>query len=380
MRPDILIQNVSAQCIPNLVAARSFHPRKIIWVCTPEFEGVLQRLRQQTIADTSKQQVWMVDARDAESMHKVMLESFARLKPEGDVIYHLTGGTKSMSLQGLYNLGTFRRKSGAGVYGVVMDPRSQQFDTVYPHAANNARPCTMLSLDEILHVHGNAVFGKGRSMQELSGKLDELERMRVLAPAIKRELIDRQISKQDEAGFYRLSGVGGLPSGFCKGLEIAQRTGVLHGLEISGVKFRCTMRGSGDPVAWVRNMWMEDWAGAVLGSGLSGWQGGGAGMHVRIGKKSKSGMDKQEFDFIGARNNHLVYWSCKNVKEISPAPLFEVDALRDEVGGRDFHVAGLLYAGLLKPGIAKKARRLGVELVDVFAADAAERLLRISGG
>jgi len=380
VQTDILIQNVSSQCIPNLVAVKTFRPNKVIWIYTREYSDTLNRLKLACGNLVAEQQQWLVNARDVEALHSVLQSNFKNLCVNGRVVFHLTGGTKSMALQGLINLGFFRRSRSADVLGVVMDPYSQYFDEVYPCPVNGHRTCATLTLDQILHVHGNAVHKPGHAMELLADRFDLLEKMRLLAPVIKRELQGRQIGRRDAEGFYQLSGKGGLPKAFHQGLEIAEQAGALRALAVSGERFRCTMQGSGDPAAWVRNTWMEDWAGAALGRGLSGWQGAGAGIEIRIGRKSGAGMDKQEFDFLGARNNHLVYWSCKNVQDVKPAYLFEVDALRDEVGGRDFHIAGLLYAGELKEGVGKKAQRLGVALVDVLCPEAAERLVKISGG
>ncbi len=381
MKGCILIQNVSSQCIPALVAAKTFQPKKIIWVYTPEFGSVLNRLKSFCSDFVQEQEQWRVDARDAEALHRGLLERFAVLKVAGDkVIYHLTGGTKSMSLQGLYNLGTFRRTWNVTVQGVVMDPRSQHFDVIYPHPVNNALPCARLSLRQILAIHGNAVHTSGRSLEFLRKRREIFEKLRALAPEVRRALHTRNIGKNN-AGRVELEGGRSLPRPVERAIRLVGEAGLVRNMEIRGN--RVYHEGAvfdKDIFAYVRNLWMEDWAGAVLADDLSGWAGGFAGVKVRFGRRKGKGGDTQEFDFLGARDNRLVYWSCKNIRKVTPAMLFEVDALRDEAAGADFHVAGLLYAGECGEGYKLKAGRLGVHLVHVHDPDAAEQVIRISGG
>lgn len=377
--PAILIQNVSEQCIPNLIAAYTFRPSRIVWIYTPEFGEILNRLREQTVSVAPEQQNWRVDARDVQTLHARLKKMFEELPEGSKVIYHLTGGTKSMALLGLFNLGSFRRNRGGDVQAVVMNPVSQHFDTVYPNPANKYVPCASLTLENILAVHGNVIHYPGRSLKEVRAMRPYLDKLRILSAAVKSSLHGREVKAKDDSGWFVLTGPGGLPDAVKKALLIAAEAEVLNGLEFNGARFRCKMRGTGDPIAYVRNLWIEDWVAAVLGEGLSDWNGGYAGIKVRIRSSLQSGNDFQEFDFLGARKNRLVYWSCKNVKEVKAPQLFEVDALRDEVGGRDFHIAGLIYIGKAAPGIRKKAQRLNVHLVDALEPDAEKKIVRISG-
>jgi len=379
MKTDILIQNVSAQCIPNLVAVKTFRPRKLIWVYTPEFGDVLNRLRTSTADLVAVQENWRVDARDAEGMHAAMHNYFQTLSADKRILYHLTGGTKSMAIQGQMQLHASTAEAEGVRHSVVMDPRTQCFDQLYPHPVNHAFPCQMLTLDDILKVHGNGVHRLGRSLNELRHMFDGLERLRLISVALTRTIRDTATVIRRQDGSYAMTKGQQIPAVIRQALEITADIGVLEHLTVSDRSFRCDTVRTGDLVAYMRNLWLEDWVGALLATHIDDWQGGFSGVHVRIGKPGRTGLDKQEFDFLGARQNHLIYWSCKNVKEIKPAYLFEVDALRDEVGGRDFHVAGLLYAGAMGEGMQKKAVRLGVGCVNVLEPDAAEQVVKISG-
>ncbi|RMD65723.1 hypothetical protein D6833_02480, partial [Candidatus Parcubacteria bacterium] len=77
----ILIQNVSAQCIPNLVAAKTFRPRRLVWVHTPEFRETLDRLRKSASGFVEQQDAWQVDARDVEALHETLLRYFQTISP-----------------------------------------------------------------------------------------------------------------------------------------------------------------------------------------------------------------------------------------------------------------------------------------------------------
>ena len=369
-----LIQNVSAQCIPNLVALRSFRPRRVVWIYTPQTRNELARLR--AMVPRGMEQIdWLVKARKVEELHGALAEGFGALPLDGTVVYHLTGGTKSMALQGLFNLGLHRRLRGANVLGVVMNPETQVFDALYPEPRSGVATCAELTLSEILRVHGNAVHAPGRDLAFLRKRRDLLAQLRSLAPEVTRALGQRDVGRRDR-GWVSLQGGGPIPRIVCRALGLLHEGGLVRELRIEGNRvyarepaFDC------DVFAYVRDVWMEDWTGAVLAAHLDGWQAGFAGVKVRFGRRMHGGQDIQEFDFLGARRNRLVYWSCKRVRKVRPQMLFEIDALRDEVGGRDHHFAGLVYMGHCSEGLRKKASRLGVKMVDVTGVDAEEQLL-----
>ncbi len=375
MKVDVLVQNVSDQCIPNLVAAKTYQPQRIIWIYTPEKENILKRLQQ--AVHGVRQETWQVNARDSQALASVLGQRFSNLKASGKVVYHLTSGTKSMALQGMYAL---MKQSHLSATGVVMDPQSQHFDAVLPKAANNQTPCVSLGFNQILHVHGSKRKDKsGRSMEIVLPHYDAIQKLRLLNPVLMRDLKDVDVCKKEEAqrngGFYFLRQNKALTSNIQQGLHIAQDIGVIKGLNIQGNQFAFQTVYTDNPIKYIRNVWMEDWVTAVLAKHNDGnWKGGFSGIEVSI----KQYENYQEFDFLGARKNHLVYWSCKNTSKLSSAQLFEIDALKDEVGGRDFHIAGLVHTAEIKEGLKQKAKRLGLHLVNVLDADAEEKLVRIS--
>ncbi len=372
-----LIQNVSDQCIPNLVALRTFRPRRVVWVYTAQVKEPWKRLKAMVLPEV-EQCDWLVDARDVEALHRTLDERFALLGDEAaPLVYHLTGGTKSMSLQGLFHLGSHRRRRKVQVQGVVMNPKTQGFDVLYPEARNHALACASLKLDQILRVHGNAVEQPGRDLGFLRARLDVFEELRALAPRVLQALGGREIGKTQHDGWIELKNGTDIPPVVQKALHLLCDGGLVQKMRIEGnrVQVLGAKIDTHNVFAYVRDIWMEDWIGAVLATHLDDWQGGYSGVKVRFGRRRATGQDMQEFDFLGARRNHLVYWSCKRVKEIKASMLFEVDALRDEVGGRDHHIAGLAYMGECGEGMRQKARRLGVRLLDVSRKDAAQALL-----
>jgi len=373
---DVLIQNVSQQCIPNLVALQTFKPKKVIWISTLEMKDTLNRL--QKAAGAYAQEVWEVDARNTDSLTTVLKQGFGRLVTKGEVVYHLTSGTKSMAVQGIVQLAMFTKQKGVTVRGVVMDPRSQHFDTVFPQAENNSIGCETLSFNQILSVHGSSrKDNSGRAMKGLKQFYEPLQELRSINAALTSSLKGRVVCNVKEAsreGFY-LRGKGGLPDIVHRALYLAQDVGVIENLNINGNHFLFDSIHVKSPIAYIRNMWMEDWVGCVLAKDDDEWCGGYSSIQVSIQKRE----DFQEFDFLGARKNHLVYWSCKNTpNKMDTSQLFEVDALRDEVGGSDFHVAGLVHTAVAELGMREKAKRLGVKLVNVLDADAEDKITDIS--
>jgi len=382
LQTDILIQNVSAQCIPNLVAAKTFKPKKIIWVYSAEFGEVLNRLRSQTMSITSDQENWRVDVRDAEALHQVLQSKFDALHAHGRVIYHLTGGTKSMSLQGLYNLGTFRRNKHADVMGIVMDPRSQHFDVIYPLPKNNVFPCATLTLDEMLAVHGNQWDTNHAHTEpaDCAAGYGLWEAMRSLSRTMKREfsLNDlRALHDRPVKGRLRhFKSIKPIPASFRKILQMFQTNGLIHHLTWpSTSEFRYEQVGE-DIIKLINGGWLEYWLGAVLHNSGIDWRG------ARVSAKYLEGKGgSQELDFLGATaSNRLVYWSCKTDSKLTNDKIFEVDALRDGVAGADFHVAGILHTADMSDVMQAKARRMGLKSVHVYAPDAAEQLVAFSRG
>jgi len=264
--------------------------------------------------------------------------------------------------------------------GVVMDPQSQHFDAVLPKAHNNQIPCEVLGFNQILSVHGSKRKDKtGRSMQVVLPHYESIQQLRVLYPQLMRDLkgveVCAKADAQNNHGLFYLRNNKPLTSAIVQGLSLAQEIGMIKKLTIHQNQFGFEPVYTDNPIAYIRNTWMEDWVAAVLAKHDDGyWNGGFSGIEVSI----KQYEDYQEFDFLGARKNHLVYWSCKNTKEVKPEQLFEIDALRDEVGGRDFHIAGLVHTATVKSGMRMKTKRLGLQLVNVLDNDAEDKLVEIS--
>jgi len=375
---DVLIQNVSSQCIPNLTAVRSFKPNRVIWVYSEQTKPDMERLKEAVRKQVSWQESWLVDVRDSAQLQVNFKKYFDALSIQGALVFHLTCGTKSMALQGLMQLAFFQQKSKYPAYGVVMDPVSQYFDMVFPKAKNDAYACEPLSFKQVLGVHGcKRRSASGRDIMSLKKAYEPLQQLRRLHKPLMRATRQRTLCSKLESsnqGYY-LRGGNDLPKEVQKGLHLAQDIGVISRLSIQKSHFTFQSEGCEDPFAYIRNMWMEDWIGAVLAHHDDGyWRGGYSSVQVDI----KHPGDHQEFDFLGMRKNHLVYWSCKNTSELKSAQLFEIDALRDEVGGRDFHIAGLLHTAPAESGMRSKAKRLNLHLVQVTAADAEEQLCRFS--
>lgn len=396
MRVEVLIQNVSWQCIPNLVAAETYKPQRIIWVYSKETESVLRSFKQACKHITSHQDEWLVEPRDSEKLDAEFARRFQALRCQGKLVYHMTGGTKSMSLQGLQRLILFGAQ-GPDVQAVVMDASSQQFDVLYPQPHNNDRPCASLDFAAMLGVHQcRQQQGSGISMLDLVVHLDVLRKLRLQHKSIERALRIRpnkarrfDVCNKEQAqarGYYLLDDkkrTVPLPAVVVQGLQLAEQAGAIHDLRTkNGMYFSFKAGRVENPIDYIRNTWMEEWVGAVLADhDAKAWQGGFSSVKVMLGEQS----NEQEFDFLGACRNKLVYWSCKNTQELKTEHIFEVAALKDNLCGSDMHVAGLLHtfdptqsvkgAESLRT-MEKKAKRLNVRLLCVDAEDAEAQLIR----
>jgi len=382
LHPDILIQNVSSQCIPNIVAINTFKPKKVIWVSTQQTQGILKNLQEYTQADVPNQEVWHIDARDSEALHRKLQQYFSCLKDKLRVLYHLTGGTKSMALQGLYNLDIYQQEKNTQVQGVLMDPRSQCFDVIYPHPANNVYDCARLSLSEMMAAHQNTLDTSHRvtPLAWCAKHQDLWERFRLCSPILKDKwsankmsaLHDRPITGASRHFRYAQS----LPKIYRQLMQKLQEHHLITKLSYPKKNEVRYEQKEEDVVKLLNGGWLECWLASVLYQSDIQWKEAYASAVVIEGKGGK-----QEFDFLGASNcNRLVYWSCKTDRKLSNDKLFEVDALRDGIAGADFHVAGLLHTADLMPTMQAKAKRMNLKLVNALEADAADKIIHISRG
>jgi len=210
--------------------------------------------------------------------------------------------------------------------------------------------------------------------------------MRQLAPAVKKALYGKYLkalhapeSKHRHLQLQsRKNGhAQGIPGALVQAFRIVRDMGLIADLRQKGNSdLTYVQQGSMDAFIFINGGWLEDWLGAVL-SELE-WNGAGVGVHVLMGHKhAAQSSDNQEFDFLGTRANHLVYWSCKHTAKLTHEQLFEVDALRDEISGDGNHTVGILHAGKIKQGLLAKAKRLNVHVVDAWADDARDRILAL---
>jgi len=376
-RVDILIQNVSEQCIPNISAVHAFRPETVIWVYTEQVKPVFERLRRMCAPLVRQHDGWKVDARDTESMHATLLKRFTALgAPGGKVVYHLTGGTKSMSLQGLYNLGSYRRQFHADVLGVVLDPVSGYFDVIYPHARNNIISSAALTLEQMLEAHGNRLDPDHVPVQ-LSLCADQRElwmEFRELSEKLKATVnfsLFRALHPRPARDSLRhFKGSGPLPKVLRRILYLLQEGGLIHELSFPASDEMRYEQGRDDVLKLLNGGWLERWLGGVLQHPDMDWQGAMVSAKVLQGE----GSGLQEFDFLGASHNRITYFSCKTDKVLRNDKLFEVDALRDGIAGRDYHLAGLLHTANVTGLMQKKAKRMGVAMIHALHDDVEDRI------
>lgn len=385
----LLIQIISKDCVPDLVAARTFQPSHIIWIYPPQLEHVFHRMQDITRNITDRQTGWCVDGGDVQAMNHELMQRFWTLPSDiNKLVCHFSSGSRAVALQCMANLGVFHRKTSIDAEAVVLDTRSQSFDIVYPLAKDDVYTCTTVNLADMLAAHGN-YLDANRPMRDLdqchsqSGFSDQ---MRQLAPDVKKAMHGKYLkalhAQESKRRHVRLQSrtnghAQSLPGVLVRAFQIVRDMGLIEDLRQNGnSELTYVQRGCMDAFAFINGGWLEDWLGAVM-SELK-WDGAGSGVYVLMGHRYASqGSDSQEFDFLGARGNHLVYWSCKHTTKLTHEQLFEVDALRDEISGDGNHIVGILHAGEIKQGLLAKAKRLNVHVVNAWADDARERILEL---
>ena len=390
MSVDLLIQTISKDCVPNIIAAETFRPRSIIWIYVEGQEAIVARLKQLTSHITDKQIAWQVDAADTKSMHDVLLQRFKEISPKvNNVLFHLSSGPTAMQLQGLIALSIYKSKTGKHVEAVVMDDRNCMFDVVFPVPKNNVYSSQIISLDKMLHSFGNELDQQrpSNTLQACLTRKNEIEELRKLAPLIKKKMYRKHVhalnhaeskSKQFEIRDAQTGKkINQLPSPLLDAFHVVQNIGLLSDLKINANNTISYKQVTDEnPYVYINGGWLEDWLGLVLAE--LEWNGAGTGVHVLIGKETSShGRDSQELDFLGARHNRLVYWSCKHTARLTAEQLFEVDALRDEMSGDGRHVVGILHGGEITQGLLAKAKRLEIHVVNAWADAAAKKILDI---
>lgn len=384
----ILIQNISESGVPNLIAVETFCPDQIVWVYAQRLQHVFERMKKLSKSITDNQIGWIVDDNDPNEMQSSLMSGFAKLPANNKIIYHLAGGPRSIVLHSMKVLEEFHRESGTIVEGVIYDHSSQSFDVMYPLARNDAYPCAKLSLEKMLHSHDNHLDNNRpmKSLKECRKNIDSIEKLKTLAPEVKQAMRGKNMQVVNQQGngrskFQVVVGktgrTAGLPGSLISAYKILQDMKIIQDLSVKGnVEVSFNQQNKVNAYGYINGGWLEDWLGAVL-SELK-WDGTGIGAQILIGHKhATKDSDTQELDFLGVRNNHLVYWSCKHTARLTPEQLFEVDALRDEICGDVDHTAAICHAGEMTRGMLMKAKRLGVRVVNVWDDDAKEQILRI---
>ncbi|RMG57810.1 MAG: hypothetical protein D6717_04150 [Gammaproteobacteria bacterium] len=233
----------------------------------------------------------------------------------------------------------------------------------------------------MLTVHGNAWdhshafddIGQCRQLRDVWERMrkESRELRRVWKANDMRALHDRP----PKNSFRHFRCVRPIPKRLKNTLALLQSHGLLSGLRYPAPDQVCYEQHGQDIIKLIAGGWLERWLGAVLADAGIAWRG------ARVSAKVlEKGGGSQEFDFLGAHRNHLVYWSCKTDAKLTNDKLFEVDALRDGIAGSDFHIAGLLHAAPVMPTMRAKARRMNLHMVCALEDDAAAQVIRISGG
>ncbi|WP_161595167.1 Card1-like endonuclease domain-containing protein [Mariprofundus erugo] len=379
-----MIQNVSRSAIPNLVAIRTFKPSKVIWVCPEDAKQYCERLYQWAKAEVPQQEVWAVETSNPKKLSSQLLAKFSGLDSEGQYVYHLSSGPKVLTSIGMSAfLLNFDQKHGEVI---VYDEPNQSFDVLYPTERDDQYPSELVSLEEMLKAHGNS-YDRNRPMRSThtcQKRLPHVEQLKALSPDVKRAMKGKVLNglhapDSTHREFSLVSKKSGktiheFPEPLIRAFRIVGEIGLLKNLTIGSSGHLSFSAQDNNVYGYINGGWLEDWVGGVLAD--LEWSGAGVGVQVLM-DAALSNNDSQEIDFLGARNNKLVYLSCKHTAKLTSDELFELDSLRDDLCGDGNFTIGIVHAGAIGLGMMDKAKRLNINVINPWAKNAAQELKRI---
>lgn len=174
-----LIQIVSEETMPNLLAAMAIKPERIVHLCTPAMESAsaaLERAYGQAFVKTS-----VVSRKLAERPGMVELNDVVAslIGESGDAVVNITGGTKLMSI------GAYAAASRAKACSIYVDTASGRFvdglsgdgfHSLFPDGAEVERVSKQLTVNCITTANGVERVTAGKQWKEYSALADLLLR------------------------------------------------------------------------------------------------------------------------------------------------------------------------------------------------------------
>ena len=388
-----LIQIVSEETMPNLLAAMAIKPERIVHLCTPAMEGAttaLERAYGQAGVKTSVitrklgEHPGMVELNDAVA---------SLIRETGDAVVNFTGGTKLMSI-GAYAAAT--RAKAPSVYvdtaaGEFVNGLSGgDFKALFPNGTAISQVSRQLTVNGVATANGVERVSSGRQWKDYEALADFLLRNPAIeqkchdavadllkkeprnfqqAQAYYRNLYARRLAIPDAVG--EIAASAGLlerrDNGFYPAPEWFSR---FRGFDLSqgNVPPKLLFAAAEEarwPFAFFNGNWWEIAVMRYL-SGLGRYRD--LRWSVDAGSRYGSSTDMEE-DILGIDDVNLLYVSCKRGGDRAKLSrvLEDVNSSARRLGGKFAHKVLAVFCdsqGLQRRRLENRCRELHIELLD----------------
>lgn len=388
-----LIQIISEETMPNLLAAMAIKPERIVHLCTPAMEGAtaaLERAYGQAGVKTT-----VITRRLGEHPGMVELnDAVASLIGDaGDAVVNFTGGTKLMSI------GAYAAATRAKVPSVYVDTAAGSFvnglsggdfKALFPYGGELARVSRQLTVNSITTANGVERVTGGEPWKEYAPLADFLLRNPaaeqkchdVVADLLKKEprnfrqaqayyknLYARRLAIPDAVGELAVAArlLEKRANGFCPASKWFSK---FQGFNLSrGNVPPNLLFGPAEEARWPFSFFNGNWWEIAVMRYLTE-QGRYRDLRwsVDAGSRMASSTDMEE-DILGIDNVNLLYVSCKRGGDRAKLSrvLEDVNSSARRLGGKFAHKVLAVFVplqGAQAKRLINRGRELRIELLD----------------
>ena len=388
-----LIQIISEETMPNLLAAMALNPERVVHLCTPAMEGASAAL------ERAYGQSWVKTTVITHNLsaHPGMIElndAVASVIGEmGDAVVNFTGGTKLMSI------GAYAAATRAKVPSIYVDTAAGEFvdglsggdfKALFPKSTAISQVSRQLSVNGVATAYGVERVSSGKQWKGYVRLADFLLRNPVVeqqchdvvadilkkephdfqqSQAYYRDLYDRRLAIPDVVG--ELAALAGLlekrADGFCPASKWYSK---FKGFNLShgNIPFKLLFGATEEarlPFSFFNGNWWEIAVMHYLDA-----QGCYRDLRwsVDAGSRYGSSTDMEE-DILGIEDMNLLYVSCKRGGEKSRLSrvLEDVNSSARRLGGKFAHKMVAVFvdvSGMQKTRLVNRCKELHIELLD----------------
>ena len=388
-----LIQIISDETMPNLLAAMAIKPERIVHLCTPAMEGATVALERAYGQAGVKTSVIMRKLGEHPGMVELSDAVASLIRETGDAVVNFTGGTKLMSI------GAYAAASSAKVPSIYVDTAAGcfvdglsggDFKSLFPDGTELSRVSRQLMVNSITTANGVERVTGGKQWKVYAELADLLMR----DPKLEQKCHDvvmgimknepRQLQQAQDyfaklyskglpvpesvglaaaaAGLLEKRGGGFYPaaSWFCKFKELDLVKGRLPAKLIYAALLDARW-----PFTFFAGNW---WEIAVMRYLSERRKYRDLRWSVDAGSRYGYSTDMEE-DILGIDGVNLLYVSCKRGGEKSKLSriLEEVDSSARRLGGRFSRKMLAVFVDLqggMKTRVENRCRELHIELLD----------------